>query len=236
MISSQAILQPTQRTPKMTTPNPFILASDNSPHLLPLLRSTPSLASSQDPHGYSLLHAAASYAHHDLLRTLHREFHVDPNLKDEDGETPLFVAETVETAQILVDELHCALGLRNDEGMTAEEKIRGEGEFVVVADHLTEVRRRRGSNGTSGADGEGQQEEQRPSLPPLPPHVTVNVGTASEDEVPEEVDPVFRAKIEELASREDFQDEEGQRRLKELVTEAVRGVDGCGREVRRRAD
>ncbi|KAI4129463.1 MAG: hypothetical protein LQ338_002244 [Usnochroma carphineum] len=222
----------------MTTPNIFILASDNSPNLLPLLRSNPSLASSQDQHGYSLLHAAASYNHHDLLRTLVHEFHADPNIKDEDAETPLFAAETVETARILVEELHCDLQHKNDEGMTAEEKIRREGDFVAVADYLKEARTR-GSNGFAApqeADGETLQEEQRP--PPLPPGVTVNIGTTTEDEVPEEVDPVFKAKIDELAAREDFQGEEGQRQLKELVTEAVRGVerDAEGRAVRQRVD
>ncbi|KAL8934950.1 MAG: hypothetical protein Q9216_005654 [Gyalolechia sp. 2 TL-2023] len=225
----------------MAIPNIFILASDNSPQLLPLLRSNPSLASPQDDHGYSLLHAAASYNHHDLLRTLVQEFHVEPNIKDEDGETPLFVVETVETAQILVEELHCDPILRNNEAMTAEEKIRSEGDFVVVADYLKEVRGRRGHADASSSEieetGSTQQEGQRPP-PPLPPNVTVNMGTTTEDEVPEEVDPVFRAKIEELAARDDFQDEEGQRRLKELVTEAVRGVerDAEGRDVRRRVD
>ncbi|KAL8929887.1 MAG: hypothetical protein Q9208_001031 [Pyrenodesmia sp. 3 TL-2023] len=220
----------------MTTPNIFILASDNSPQLLPFLRSNPSLASSQDAHGYSLLHAAASYNHHNLLRTLHHEFHVDPNMRDEDGETPLFVAETVETAQILIDDLHCDFSHKNDEGITAEERIRGEGDFVAVADYLKEVRMRESGGGNGEVQDGGGEEEQRP--PPLPPNVTVNMGTATEEDVPEEVDRVFRAKIEELAAREDFRDEEGQRRLKELVTEAVRGVERGtdGRDVRRRVD
>ncbi|KAL8996173.1 MAG: hypothetical protein Q9188_006625 [Gyalolechia gomerana] len=220
----------------MASSNIFILASDNSPQLLPVLRSNRSLASSQDNHGYSLLHATASYNHHDLLRTLVHEFHVDPNLKDEDGETPLFVVETVETAQILVEELRCDPKKKNDEGMTAEEKIRSEGDFVAVADYLKEVRVEGHAETLSAIEenGNAQQGEQRP--PPLPPNVTVNMGTTTEEEVPEEVDPVFRAKIEELAAREDFQDEEGQRRLRELVTEAVRGVerDAEGRDVRRR--
>lgn len=109
--------------------------------------------------------------------------------------------------------------------MTAEEKIRGEGDFVAVADYLKEMRTKGDAEAPPGRDRREdiQQDEQRP--PPLPPNITVNMGTTTEDEVPEEADPVFRAKIEELAAREDFQDEEGQRRLRELVTEAVRGVE-----------
>ncbi|KAI4251624.1 MAG: hypothetical protein LQ352_004745, partial [Teloschistes flavicans] len=205
----------------MTTPNIFILASDNSPNLLPTLRAKPSLASSQDSHGYSLLHAAASYNHYNLLRTLIHEFHVDPNIKDEDSETPLFVAETVQTAQILA-ESQCDLAAKNDEGLTAEEKIRVEGDFVVVADYLKELRMRSGDPTLPSSTENG---EVSPRPPPLPPNVTLNVGTTTEDEVPAEVDREFRAKIEELAAREDFRGEEGQRQLRELVTEAVRGVE-----------
>ncbi|KAL8712354.1 MAG: hypothetical protein Q9220_003505 [cf. Caloplaca sp. 1 TL-2023] len=231
----------------MTTPNLFILASDNSPNLLPLLRSQPSLASSQDNHGYSLLHAAASYNHHSLLRTLIHDFHVNPNIIDEDGETPLFVAETVATAQILLEEGGCDIKHNNNEGVTAEEKIRGEGDFVSVADYLREHQRRRGEEAGPSAqqrgeveivqEGDGEGVESKPP-PPLPPNMTVSMETATEEDVPEEVvDPVFRAKIEELAKREDFQGEEGQRELKELIREAVKGVewDVEGRDVKRRA-
>ncbi|KAL8872796.1 MAG: hypothetical protein Q9198_007144 [Flavoplaca austrocitrina] len=216
----------------MSTPNVFILASDNSPQLLPLLHLKPSLALSQDEHGYSLVHAAASYGHHELLRTLIRDFQVDVNIKDEDGETSLFAVETVETAKILVEELDCDTSLKNDEGLTAEEKIRTEGDFVIVADYLGTISARAasGSSPNDGSDAQRRQEEE--PLPPLPPNVTVNMGTTTEDELPEEVDPAFRARIEELASREDFQGEEGQKQLRELVTDAVRKVEG--RDVRRR--
>ncbi|KAL8672550.1 MAG: hypothetical protein Q9168_002986 [Polycauliona sp. 1 TL-2023] len=215
----------------MSTPNVFILASDNSPQLLPLLRSDHSLASSQDEHGYSLLHAAASYGHHVLLRILIQEFEVHVNIKDEDGETPLFVVETVETAKILVNELHCDTSIKNNEGMTAEEEIRSAGDFVTVADFLRTASTN-GSSANEGSDRQGGPEEQ--PLPQLPPNVTVNMGTTTEEEVPDEVDPAFRARIEELASREDFKGEEGQKQLRELVTDAVRGVEG--RDVRRRVD
>ncbi|KAL8736185.1 MAG: hypothetical protein Q9166_000340 [cf. Caloplaca sp. 2 TL-2023] len=218
--------------------NIWLLASDNRPELLDWLRSHPSDASLQDEFGYSLLHAAASWTHPDLIRTLFHEFRLDPNVRDRDEETPLFVAETVETAKILVEELHCDTLCKNNEGLTAEEKIRSEGEFVAVADYL-KAARIRGANGSSAVDETNREMDQKEErLPPLPPNVTVNMGTAMEDEVPEEVDPVFRARIEDLASREDFRGEEGQKQLRELVTEAVRGVemDAEGRDVRRRVE
>ncbi|MCJ1311460.1 hypothetical protein MMC25_005131 [Agyrium rufum] len=223
----------------MSQSNPFLLAADNAPSLLLLLRSKPSLASSQDQHGYSLLHAAASYNHLDLLRTLITEFHVDVNLKDEDGETALFVVETVEAAKLLVEDLKLDGNIINEEGMTAEEKIRGEGDFVAVADYLGVVSRQ----STDGAEPDasststlasatitnGAQVSQQEGMPSLPANMTLNVGTA---EVPDQevADPEFRRRIEELAQRDDFTAEEGQRQLRELVQDAVRGVDGTSAE------
>ena len=221
-------------------PNPFLLAADNAPTLLPLLRSTPSLASSQDPHGYSLLHAAASYNHLSLLRTLVTEFHVDVNIKDEDGETPLFVVETVEAAQCLVEELKADASVRNAEGVTAEEKILGEGDFVTVADYLRETRVRAGGAGAVETLDAVRSNGVQPA-PSLPPNVTVNVGTMDEGAQGAgdgEVDPEFRRRIEELAARDDFQGEEGQRQLRELIGDAVRSVgsEGQERDVRRRIE
>ncbi|KAL8877499.1 MAG: hypothetical protein Q9198_004496, partial [Flavoplaca austrocitrina] len=152
--------------------------------------------------------------------------------KDEDGETSLFAVETVETATILVEELDCDTSLKNEEGLTAEEKIRTEGDFVTVADYLRTVSARAASGSSPNDVSDAQRRQEEEPLPPLPPNVTVNMGTTTEDEVPEEVDPTFRARIEELASREDFQGEEGQKQLRELVTDAVRKVEG--RDVRRR--
>lgn len=230
----------------MAQTNPFLLAADNSPNLLPLLRSNPALASSQDEHGYSLMHAAASYNHNDLLRTLVSEFHVDVNIKDEDGETALFVVETIEAAQTLLEELRGDATVTDEEGMTAEEKIRADGDYPTIAEYLRESRTR--GIATNGF-GEGQAENgvaasvdsgsHRP--PPLPPNVTVNVTTVDatmpESQGEEAVDPEFRRRIEELAAREDFQSEQGQNELRELIKDAVRGVGAHeGRDVRRRLE
>ena len=220
----------------MTSPNPFTLAADNSPHLIPLLRSNTSLASSQDEHGYSLLHAAASYDHLDLLKKLVKEFKVDVNIRDEDGETPLFVVETVEAAQCLLEELKADATAKSAEGMTAEEKIRNEGDNVTIADFLRESRLRKISeteklSQQSVTDGD--------HLPPLPPNVKMQLGSLEDEESlgdSAQVDPEFRRRIEELAAREDFQEENGQKQLRELVKDALRGAGDSERDVRQRQE
>lgn len=219
--------------------NPFLLAAtipDPDPRLLPLLRSRPELASAQDSHGYSLLHAAASYNHLDLLRALIGEFHVDVNLKDEDGETCLFVAETVEMVRLLIEELNIDTSIQNDEAQTAAEIFEAEAEFPDV---LTYFRTRLASSSqTNGeSDSPPMGSAQRP--PPLPPNVSININTASDvpsQELSQEPDPEFRRRIEELAARENFNTEEGQRELRDLITDAVRGVGSDARDVRRRLD
>ena len=215
----------------MTSPNPFTIAAENNPRLLPLLRSQPELAATQDAHGYSLLHAAASYNHLDLLRSLVSEFHVDVNIKDEDGETALFVVESVEAAQMLCEELKVDQNIRNGEGETAQEKIMQEGDFTAIADYLR----------IHTASGTGSEAVSRKSgterTPPLPPNVKLQVGTLEDPEALGEIaDSPLRQRIEELAARDDFQGEDGQRQLKELITDAVKVVSGDGRDVRPRLE
>ena len=218
----------------MAQKNPFLLAADNSPQLLELLRSDASLASSQDAHGYSLMHAAASYNHIDLLRTLVNEFKADPDLTDEDGETALFVVETVEAAQCLVEELHADATITNVDGIIAEQKIREDGDYPVIADYLHV----KDHVDTRGAEADSAPDSDRP--PPLPPGVKVDVRTADATEASEtetaEVDPEFRRRIEELAAREDFSAEIAQSELRELIKDAVRKVDDESRDVRQRTE
>ena len=222
----------------MATPNPLILAAENSPKLLPLLRSKPSLASLQDKHGYSLLHAAASYNHLDLLSALVKEFHVDVNIKDEDAETPLFVVETVEAAHLLIDELGADPKIKNEEGMTAEDKIRGEGDFITIADFLKESR-------LQGDTNTGHRLQENPPIsdadhpPPLPPNIKMHMGTLEEEENladTSEVDPDIRRRIEELSTKEDFKGEDAQKQLRELITDVLRDAGRDEREVRQRTE
>jgi hypothetical protein len=211
--------------------NVLLLAADNPPELLPLLREAPALASSQDEHGYSLIHAAASYNHLDLLRVLVNELNVDVNVKDEDGETGLFVAETVDCAKILVEELHADITVVSDEGKTAREKFVEENDFPEVAVYLRVKELESQVNGASTNDVSTNGVHHPP---PLPEGVQVNIGTMAEEEAGEVADLEFRRRIEELAAREDFQGAEGQQALRDLITEALRGEVGQERDVRQR--
>ncbi|ROV89803.1 hypothetical protein VSDG_08587 [Cytospora chrysosperma] len=198
-------------------PNPFLLAADNPSALLDLLREDPSIASGQDEHGYSLLHAAASYNHLDLLRALVNEFHVPVDLRDEDSETALFVVETVEAARVLVEELGLDVAITGDEGQTAHQRLEQEGDFPEVAEYLAS-RESNGVNGASVINGG--------PLPPVPQGLSVNFGTVPEGDIAEaSPDPEFRRRIEELAAREDFDTEAGQAALRRLVMEAVAGEE-----------
>ncbi|KAL2817845.1 hypothetical protein BJX63DRAFT_94667 [Aspergillus granulosus] len=220
----------------MTQPNPFILAADNPSAVLALLQSNPSIASNQDDHGYSLLHAAASYGHIDLLRALVQQYNVNVNLLDEDGETCLFVTENLDIAKCLVEELGVDYHIKNDEGLTAQETIESDGSFPQVATYLRQVA---GIPGTV-ADGLSVADALNPA-PPLPPNIQVNLGTVSEQEAnagTSEVDPEFKRRIDELAAREDFHSEATQNQLRQLVMDAISGsnIETQESNVRRRID
>ena len=73
--------------------------------------------------------------------------------------------------------------------------------------------------------------------PPLPDGVKVNVGTMEEDTV-DAPDPEILRRIEELAARPDYDSEEVQQQLRELVQDVVGGMGAAdsGRSVRPRVD
>lgn len=219
----------------MAQPNPYLLACDNPSALLELLRANPAIASSQDEHGYSLLHAAASYGHIDLLRALVKDFNVDVNLLDEDGETCLFVSESTKIARCLVEELGVDYNKTNDEGFKAHEKMESEEEFPQVAAYLREV---------VGAPAAGSTEAPAGPLNaplPIPGNIQVNIGTMSEQEASAgetEADPEFKRRIDELAAREDFHSEATQSELRALVMDAIAGssIETSDRDSRRRVE
>ncbi|KAF8674175.1 Ankyrin repeats (many copies) [Rhizoctonia solani] len=82
--------------------------------------------------GYTPMHAAASYGHIPILTYLISKGG-DVNITDEEGDTPLYTAETVAVAQFLVE--HGALvDVTNSEGVSPIETT--EEDFPEVATYL----------------------------------------------------------------------------------------------------
>jgi hypothetical protein len=197
------------------------LVPDSPDAVLGYLRAHPDLASKQDAHGYSLVHAATSYNHLDLLQALVQEFAVDVNVKDEDGETCLFNAESVEFAKELVD-LGVNVSAQNGDGQTAAEKLDDDDEQPEVAAYLKGLANEGTSDSAAGSSStemitNGDTTTAHPP-PPLPDGVQVNIETMQEGDVGADPDPEFRRRIEELAARQDFDGSEGQQELKDLIS------------------
>jgi len=231
------------------------LAPEHPVDVLNHLSSHPELAGRQDAHGYSLVHAATSYNHAELLIKLVTDYSVDVNIRDEDGETPLFVAENVDIARTLVEQLGVDLNARNEDGQTAEEKMEADEEWPLVAAYLREtvslgsrggaasvVAQTGGAHDSAAAQAgtlNGATSNGVPHPPRIPAGISdVRIGTMEEPSADQgEPDPEFRRRIEELAASDDFQTEEGQQRLRELVQDAVSGLHhDQDRNVRQRQD
>ena len=69
-----------------------------------------------DPNSYTPMHASASYAHTDILEYL-ISVGGDINLRDDDGDTPLYVVESVEMARWMIDR-GAEWGVVNEEGLS----------------------------------------------------------------------------------------------------------------------
>ncbi|KAK1822021.1 hypothetical protein LTR12_003545 [Friedmanniomyces endolithicus] len=184
------------------------------------------------------------------MASVRRTNGLNPNITDEDGETALFNAETVDMAKVLL-EIGVNPELRNTDGQTAAEKLDDEDEQPLVAaflreaaSHPTPESSTSAPDHTSGTTTSSSAQAGRVNgdanglhaPPPLPNGVKIEVGTMQQDDAGEEPDPEFRRRIEELAAREDFQTEEGQRELRHLVEDAISGLtqDGQGSATRRR--
>jgi hypothetical protein len=177
-----------------------------------------------------------------LLKTLIAEFNLDPNIKDEFGETCLFNAESVDVAKELLS-LGVTIDACNHESQTAADYLDDEDEAPQVAAYLRQVMSGR-PNGTASTSTTYDKAAENITTdnntltngspasihppPPLPDGVQVNIGTMQASEVGDEPDPEFRRRIEALASREDFEGEDGQRELRSLVEDAIGGLGGEG--------
>lgn len=116
--------------------NIWVAAADNQISVVEdYIQSKQFTANSQDPNGYTPIHAAASYGHIDLLKVLMANGG-DINIQDKEGDTPLHHVEDLATAKFLVEELKADFSIKNDEGQTALEFIEEEDEFPQIAQYL----------------------------------------------------------------------------------------------------
>jgi ankyrin repeat protein len=109
--TSQAIpLQPLSFT-MVIQPNHQVRA--NTQFLIETENLSPNIP---DPNSYTPMHASASYAHTDILEYL-ISVGGDINLRDDDGDTPLYVVESLEMARWMI-ERGAQWGVVNEEGLS----------------------------------------------------------------------------------------------------------------------
>lgn len=104
----------------MSADNIWILASDGDSEAVKALITSGTPVNSQDENGYSVLAAAISWGHFDLTRWLVQTAGADINIRDTDGETPLFVVESLDAAKLLV-ELGANVKATNHDGLTVSQ-------------------------------------------------------------------------------------------------------------------
>ncbi|KAK9368600.1 ankyrin repeat-containing protein [Lipomyces kononenkoae] len=197
--------------------NLWIAASDNNLLVIRALFATKAhTPNDRDPHGYTPLHAAASYSHIELLRYLVSEGG-DVNITDEDGETPLFVVETVEAAKVLIEELGADWKHKNSQGITAQEKFEKEVEedgepLEAIVEYLKGL-----EDGELSAADQRLEDELKDAIPGSA-NVRVAIERAPEMEEPDNEEIAERRrKVEELLQSDNA--EEG---IRHLVEEAIR--------------
>lgn len=116
--------------------NIWVAAADNQIQIVESYLNAGSFTSnSQDPNGYTPIHAAASYGHIGLLKKL-IEKGGNINIQDNEGDTPLHHVEDIKTAQFIINELKGDYKIKNNDGQIAADYIEEEDEFPELAQYL----------------------------------------------------------------------------------------------------
>lgn len=110
--------------------NIWIAAADNNRKQVEKFLNSGVDVNAKDENGYTPLHAAAEYAHLDLIEFL-LEKGAEINIKDNDGDSPLHACESAEAAAFLV-ERDADLEAKNNDGLTPLQKAEEDGELVEL--------------------------------------------------------------------------------------------------------
>lgn len=117
---------------------PWVAAADGNLALVQSSLTTLNLpASAADENGYTLLQAAASYSHMNILQWLLSQ-NVDANAVDNEGDTALYYASTAEAARILIEVAKVDQTIRNQAGRTALQSKRDELEEMQLDEDYDE--------------------------------------------------------------------------------------------------
>ncbi|CAE6380139.1 unnamed protein product [Rhizoctonia solani] len=147
--------------------------------------------------GYTPMHAAASYGHIPILTYLISKGG-DVNITDEEGDTPLYTAESVPVAQFLVE--HGALvDVTNSEGASPIEAT--EEDFPEVSAYL----------------------RSKSSLPARPQHEEEQAQVQEHDVISEELTAELIARTEEIITRAEREGRDPHDELTALVGRTVLG-------------
>ncbi|KAG8728507.1 hypothetical protein FRC12_021686 [Ceratobasidium sp. 428] len=143
--------------------------------------------------GYTPMHAAASYGHLNILEYL-IEKGGDVDVTDEEGDTPLYAAESVTVAQFLVE--HGAqVDIKNSEDISPAEAT--EEDFPEVAAYI----------------------RSKSSLPQPPPEVE----SSAQDQASEEMTSALIAETEEIITRAEREGRDPHDELTQAVGRTVLG-------------
>lgn len=163
-----------------------------------------------DAFTYTPLHAAASYGHLDILRYLLSHPSAPSgavNTTDSDGDTPLFVCESVEAAKCLVEEFHADASHKNNEGLTPAQQAT-ENESEDVAAYLRSVTGEAADAPVDDEDDEGSIQEDSGL-------------NAEQEEHLEAATDQLMARVEEIMTRSEREGFDPEEELRTLVSDSV---------------
>ncbi|GAA5817264.1 hypothetical protein MFLAVUS_010807 [Mucor flavus] len=195
-----------------TQDNLWVAAGDGQLDRVKELVETGVDVNSQDQFGYTAMHAAVSYSQIDIVKYL-LEKGANVNIEDFEKDTPLYVAETVEMAQLLLD--HGAEPKRvNEEGLSPAATALEEG-WEDVAKLLADI--------TKEVLPTKEEEEENDESEALS-HVQ------EEDEEEPELSDELSNQMQEIMKRiEEQGGVENEEELRDMVTKMV--VDGMRRNL-----
>ncbi|KAI5950515.1 hypothetical protein CANMA_005175 [Candida margitis] len=201
--------------------NIWIAAADNQKEAVEqYIISSDFTANSKDPNGYTPIHAAASYGHHDLIDYLVNHGG-DINIQDSEGDTPLHHVEDLTTARLLVEKYKADYKIKNNDGLTAASFIEEEDEFPEVATYLKNLTHDKPEESSSEVAKANEFLESLPAPGTVDGHeIKYSLQSEQQQQGDEELSPEEleqrRKKIEQILRSEN--PEEG---LRELITSAV---------------